>query len=257
MTNEEAHRLAREKGVSRPLYAAVKGVVKPALRTYFRMHVSGAEHVPERGRGDRGPEPQELLGLVLHRGLHPPPPPLHGQDRADRGALRAPAREARRLPRAPRPVRRGRPRDRAHDPAPGRPARPLPRGHAHTRPGRARAPQARRRAAGARGGRADRAGRDHGQREAVPGAVPEAAPRAGGLLGADRGSRAGGDSRGRRRGRGGDGVARGGGRVPAPARASDADRGRARGARDRRRRLRAATRGAAPGRKKSKLPWKR
>ena len=49
MTNEEAHLLAREKGVSRPLYAAVKGVVKPALRTYFRMHVSGAEHVPEEG----------------------------------------------------------------------------------------------------------------------------------------------------------------------------------------------------------------
>ena len=49
MTNEEAHRLAREKGVSRPLYAGVKGVVKPALRTYFRMHVSGAEHVPEEG----------------------------------------------------------------------------------------------------------------------------------------------------------------------------------------------------------------
>jgi 1-acyl-sn-glycerol-3-phosphate acyltransferase len=49
MTNEEAHLLAREKGVSRPLYAAVKGIVKPALRTYFRMHVSGAEHVPENG----------------------------------------------------------------------------------------------------------------------------------------------------------------------------------------------------------------
>ncbi len=49
MTNEEAHRLAREKGVSRPLYATVKGVVKPVLRGYFRMHVSGAEHVPAEG----------------------------------------------------------------------------------------------------------------------------------------------------------------------------------------------------------------
>jgi len=49
MTNEEAHRLAREKGVSRPLYAVVRGVVSPGLRTYFRMHVSGAEHVPAEG----------------------------------------------------------------------------------------------------------------------------------------------------------------------------------------------------------------
>jgi 1-acyl-sn-glycerol-3-phosphate acyltransferase len=49
MTNEEAHRLAREKGVSRPLYALVRALVKPALRTYFRMHVSGREHVPEEG----------------------------------------------------------------------------------------------------------------------------------------------------------------------------------------------------------------
>ena len=49
MTNEEAHRLAREKGVSKPLYAAVKGVVKPALRMYFRMHVDGAANVPAEG----------------------------------------------------------------------------------------------------------------------------------------------------------------------------------------------------------------
>jgi 1-acyl-sn-glycerol-3-phosphate acyltransferase len=49
MTNEEAHRLAREKGVSRPLYALVRGVLAPLLRTYFRMHVSGAEHVPGSG----------------------------------------------------------------------------------------------------------------------------------------------------------------------------------------------------------------
>ena len=49
MTNEEAHRLAREKGVSRPFYAAVRGLLAPTLRLYFRMHVSGAEHVPEEG----------------------------------------------------------------------------------------------------------------------------------------------------------------------------------------------------------------
>jgi 1-acyl-sn-glycerol-3-phosphate acyltransferase len=49
MTNEEAHRLAREKGVSRSLYAVVRGVLSPLFRVYFRMHVSGVEHVPKEG----------------------------------------------------------------------------------------------------------------------------------------------------------------------------------------------------------------
>src|SRR4029079_1502490 len=49
VTNEEAHRLAREKGVSRWLYAIVRGIVAPLLRLYFRMHVSGAEHIPAEG----------------------------------------------------------------------------------------------------------------------------------------------------------------------------------------------------------------
>jgi 1-acyl-sn-glycerol-3-phosphate acyltransferase len=49
MTNEEAHRLAREKGVSRPLYALVRGIVAPFLRIWFRMRVSGAEHIPTEG----------------------------------------------------------------------------------------------------------------------------------------------------------------------------------------------------------------
>ena len=49
MTNEEAHRLAREKGVSRPLYALVRAIVVPTFRAYFRMHVSGVEHVPAEG----------------------------------------------------------------------------------------------------------------------------------------------------------------------------------------------------------------
>jgi 1-acyl-sn-glycerol-3-phosphate acyltransferase len=49
VTNEEAHRLAREKGVSRPLYAFVRALVAPFLRIWFRMHVSGAEHIPKTG----------------------------------------------------------------------------------------------------------------------------------------------------------------------------------------------------------------
>ncbi len=49
MSNEEAHRLAREKGVSRWLYALVRGIVSPLFRLYFRMHVSGADCIPADG----------------------------------------------------------------------------------------------------------------------------------------------------------------------------------------------------------------
>ena len=49
VSNEEANRLAREKGVSRWLYGLVRGIVAPLFRLYFRMHVSGAEHIPAAG----------------------------------------------------------------------------------------------------------------------------------------------------------------------------------------------------------------
>ena len=49
MSYEEAHRLAREKGVSRWRYTLVRGIVAPLFRLYFRMHVSGAEHIPPTG----------------------------------------------------------------------------------------------------------------------------------------------------------------------------------------------------------------
>ena len=49
MTGEQAHRLAREKGVSRPLYALVRAVVIPFTRVWFRLRVSGAEHIPAEG----------------------------------------------------------------------------------------------------------------------------------------------------------------------------------------------------------------
>jgi 1-acyl-sn-glycerol-3-phosphate acyltransferase len=49
VTNEEAHALAREKGVSRLLYALVRGVLAPLLRLYFRMRISGAERIPAEG----------------------------------------------------------------------------------------------------------------------------------------------------------------------------------------------------------------
>jgi 1-acyl-sn-glycerol-3-phosphate acyltransferase len=49
VSNEEANRLAREKGVSGWLYGLVRGIVAPLFRLYFRMHVAGAEHIPAEG----------------------------------------------------------------------------------------------------------------------------------------------------------------------------------------------------------------
>jgi 1-acyl-sn-glycerol-3-phosphate acyltransferase len=49
VTVEEAHRLAREKGVSRPLYAVVRSLVVPFMRAWFRLRVDGSEHIPAEG----------------------------------------------------------------------------------------------------------------------------------------------------------------------------------------------------------------
>jgi 1-acyl-sn-glycerol-3-phosphate acyltransferase len=49
VTNEEAHRLAREKGVSRPLYAIVKAIVVPFMRVYFRLRIVDAQRIPREG----------------------------------------------------------------------------------------------------------------------------------------------------------------------------------------------------------------
>jgi 1-acyl-sn-glycerol-3-phosphate acyltransferase len=74
MTNEEAHRLAREKGVSRPLYALVRLALVPLLRAYFRMHVAGAEKVPAEGAAIVAPNHKSLwdsffIGVGVRRHL--------------------------------------------------------------------------------------------------------------------------------------------------------------------------------------------
>jgi len=61
MTNEEAHRLAREKGVSKPLYALVRALLAPLLRLWFRMHVSGADHIPRSGAAIVAPNHKSFL----------------------------------------------------------------------------------------------------------------------------------------------------------------------------------------------------
>ena len=49
MTHEEAHQLARDRGVSRPLYAVVRFLAGGFMRVWFRLSISGAEHVPASG----------------------------------------------------------------------------------------------------------------------------------------------------------------------------------------------------------------
>jgi len=49
LTNEEANRLAREKGVSSWLYALVRAIAVPFMRVYFRLHIEGAERIPATG----------------------------------------------------------------------------------------------------------------------------------------------------------------------------------------------------------------
>jgi 1-acyl-sn-glycerol-3-phosphate acyltransferase len=74
VTNEEAHRLAREKGVSKPLYALVRGLVTPILRTWFRMRVSGREHIPAEGAAIVAPNHKSFwdsffIGICTRRHL--------------------------------------------------------------------------------------------------------------------------------------------------------------------------------------------
>jgi 1-acyl-sn-glycerol-3-phosphate acyltransferase len=61
VTNEEAHLLAREKGVSKPLYAFVRVLIAPLLRLWFRMHVSGADRVPQSGAAIVAPNHKSFL----------------------------------------------------------------------------------------------------------------------------------------------------------------------------------------------------
>jgi 1-acyl-sn-glycerol-3-phosphate acyltransferase len=73
VTNDEAHRYARDKGVSRSLYALVRAILAPVLRLYFRMHVSGAEHVPATGAAIIAPNHKSFLDSFFIAVLVPRP----------------------------------------------------------------------------------------------------------------------------------------------------------------------------------------
>jgi 1-acyl-sn-glycerol-3-phosphate acyltransferase len=73
MTAEErAHARARERSVSRPLYGLARALLTPPLRLWFRVRVTGIEHVPREGAAILAPNHKSFLdpfflGLVLHR----------------------------------------------------------------------------------------------------------------------------------------------------------------------------------------------
>jgi 1-acyl-sn-glycerol-3-phosphate acyltransferase len=74
MTNEEAHKFAREKGVSKIFYAVVLAIVRPLFRLYFRMHVDGVENIPTDGPAIIAPNHKSFwdsffVGLCTNRHL--------------------------------------------------------------------------------------------------------------------------------------------------------------------------------------------
>ena len=74
MTNEQAHELAREKGVSRILYAIVRTLFVPVMRLWFRLHVGGVENIPATGAAIIAPNHKSFwdsffIGLATRRHL--------------------------------------------------------------------------------------------------------------------------------------------------------------------------------------------
>jgi 1-acyl-sn-glycerol-3-phosphate acyltransferase len=60
MTLDEAHRLARGKGVSRPLYALVRALVGSFVRVWYGLRIFGAEHIPPSGAAIIAPNHKSL-----------------------------------------------------------------------------------------------------------------------------------------------------------------------------------------------------
>jgi 1-acyl-sn-glycerol-3-phosphate acyltransferase len=69
---ERAHAWARQRGVSRGLYALARVVITPPLRGWFGLRVEGAEHVPASGPAILAPNHKSFmdvffLGLATRR----------------------------------------------------------------------------------------------------------------------------------------------------------------------------------------------
>ena len=68
----KAHAYARERGFSRPLYAVIRALASAVLRAWFRVRVSGAEHIPADGGVIVAPNHKNFLdpffiGIVARR----------------------------------------------------------------------------------------------------------------------------------------------------------------------------------------------
>jgi 1-acyl-sn-glycerol-3-phosphate acyltransferase len=58
---DRAHRHARERGALTPFYSFVRFLVTPILRGWFRMRISGTEHIPPAGAAIIAPNHKSFL----------------------------------------------------------------------------------------------------------------------------------------------------------------------------------------------------
>jgi 1-acyl-sn-glycerol-3-phosphate acyltransferase len=70
--HERVHRRARERGVDGRLYALVRSLLAPLLRLWFRVRISGTEHIPAQGAAIIAPNHKSFLdaffvAIATHR----------------------------------------------------------------------------------------------------------------------------------------------------------------------------------------------
>jgi 1-acyl-sn-glycerol-3-phosphate acyltransferase len=75
LSHEEAHRLAREKGINPVAYFLARLILVPVLRTFFGLQATGVENIPARGPVVIAPNHKSFwdaffLAAVVKRRLH-------------------------------------------------------------------------------------------------------------------------------------------------------------------------------------------
>ena len=75
MTNEQAHELARRRGTQSFVYGLARLLLTPVAYAWFRLRVTGAEHVPAEGAAIIAPNHKSFydsffIGLATRRHLH-------------------------------------------------------------------------------------------------------------------------------------------------------------------------------------------
>ena len=75
LTHEEAHRLAREKGINPVAYFIARLILVPALRIFFGLQAKGVENIPKTGPVVIAPNHKSFwdsffLAAVVNRRLH-------------------------------------------------------------------------------------------------------------------------------------------------------------------------------------------